>query len=205
MLKSKIKTHTQGKVYNQPHFFILNKGLNSGKPFNHYVCNSFVFLADDENEKEYFYFLLLGLWELRFFRKHLKGSVIEYVRLGDVIDVLDSQNTDFIYGDVTDPELLEELALAKAKLIVSTVTDHDTNIFLARWLERVNPHAVFVCPADDANQAATLYEEGAAYVMMPHYIGSEKIGSFIKKNGFNKTEFRKFREKHLEYLETNYA
>jgi len=41
--------------------------------------------------------------------------------------------------------------------------------------------------------------------MMPHYIGSEKIGSFIKKNGFNRTEFRKFREKHLQYLETHYT
>ena len=89
MLKTKIKTHKQGKIYNQPHFFILNKGLNSGKPFNHYVCNSFVFLADDENEKEYFYFLLLGIWELRLLRPYLKGSVIEYVRLGDVIDILD--------------------------------------------------------------------------------------------------------------------
>lgn len=89
MLKSKIKTHKSGKMYNQPHFFILNKGLNSGKPFNHYVCNSFVFLADDENEKEFFYFLLLGLWELRFFRKHLIGSVIDYIRLGDLIDVIE--------------------------------------------------------------------------------------------------------------------
>lgn len=89
MLKSKIKTHKSGKIYNQPHFFILNKGLNSGKPFNHYVCNSFVFLADNKEEKEFYYFLLLGLWELRLFRKHLKGSVIEYIRLGDVIDVIE--------------------------------------------------------------------------------------------------------------------
>ena len=89
MLKSKIKTHKSGKMYQQPHFFILNKGLNSGKPFNHYVCNSFVFLADNKDEKEFYYFLLLGLWELRLFRKHLKGSVIEYIRLGDVIDVID--------------------------------------------------------------------------------------------------------------------
>lgn len=88
MLKSKIKTHIQGKIYKQPHFFILNKGLNSGKPFNHYVCNSFVFLADDENEKEFFYFLLLGLWELRLFRPYLKGTAIEFVRLGDVVDVI---------------------------------------------------------------------------------------------------------------------
>lgn len=89
MLKNKIKTHKSGRAYQQPHFFILNKGLNSGKPFNYYVCNSFVFLADNKEEKEFYYFLLLGLWELRFFRKHLKGSVIEYVRLNDVIDIID--------------------------------------------------------------------------------------------------------------------
>ena len=89
MLKSKIKTHKSGKMYNQPHFFILNKGLNSGKPFKHYICNSFVFLADNKEENEFYYFLLLGLWELRFFRKHLIGSVIEYIRLGDLIDVIE--------------------------------------------------------------------------------------------------------------------
>ena len=88
MLKNKIKTHKSGKMYNQPHFFILNKGLNSGKPFKHYVCNSFVFLADDENEKEFYYFLLLGIWELRLFRPYLKGTAVEFVRLGDVLDVI---------------------------------------------------------------------------------------------------------------------
>ncbi len=89
MLKSKIKTHKSGTIYKQPHFFILNKGLNSGKPFRHYVCNSFVFLADDKDERDYYFFMLLGIWELRLLRPYLKGSVIEYVRLGDVIDVLD--------------------------------------------------------------------------------------------------------------------
>jgi hypothetical protein len=88
MLKSKIKTHKSGRMYHQPHFFILNKGLNSGKPFKHYVCNSFVFLADDKNERDYYYFMLLGIWELRLLRPYLKGSVIEFVRLGDVVDVL---------------------------------------------------------------------------------------------------------------------
>ncbi len=123
----------------------------------------------------------------------------------EVIDTLEHQQINYLYGDVTDLELLEELNMASAKLVVSTVSDHDTNLFLVRWLEKVNPHAVFVCAADTATQASSLYEEGAAYVMMPHYIGSEKIGSFIKRNGFNKTEFRRFREKHLQYLETHYA
>ena len=89
MLKTKIKTHKQGRVYNQPHFFILNKGLNSGKPFNHYVCNSFVFLADTDDEKEFHFHLLMGCWELRLFRPYFKGTAIEFVRLNDVIDVME--------------------------------------------------------------------------------------------------------------------
>ena len=76
-------------MYNQPHFFILNKGLNSGKPFMHYVCNSFVFLADNKEERDFYYFMLLGIWELRLLRPYLKGTAIEFVRLGDVIDVLE--------------------------------------------------------------------------------------------------------------------
>jgi hypothetical protein len=41
--------------------------------------------------------------------------------------------------------------------------------------------------------------------MMPHFVGSEKISTFIKKSGFSKTEFHKYREKHLQYLESHYS
>lgn len=123
----------------------------------------------------------------------------------DVIDILERKNTPYLYGDVSDPELLEEVSLAHAKLVVSTITDYATNSFLAKWLEKVSPDAVFVCTADSAQQASDLYEQGSAYVMLPHYVGSEKMSSFIKKNGFNKAEFHRFREKHLQYLETHYS
>jgi Kef-type K+ transport system membrane component KefB len=121
----------------------------------------------------------------------------------EVLDALINQNINFVYGDATDMELLNELNAANAKMVVSTIGDHPSNIFLARWLERINPSAVFVCSADNVKQASELYDEGVAYVMMPHYIGSEKISSFIRRNGFNKTEFRKFREKHLQYLQAH--
>ncbi|MBP7807129.1 hypothetical protein KA047_01390, partial [Candidatus Saccharibacteria bacterium] len=61
-----------------------------------------------------------------------------------------------------------------------------------------------VCHADTIQEAAELYGLGASYVMMPHYIGTEKITSFIRKSGFKKTEFNKFRSKHLEYLQNHY-
>lgn len=123
----------------------------------------------------------------------------------DAIELIEKQQANFLYGDATDPELIEELQLDKSKLVVSTISDPAANEFLAHWLNEHNPSAVFVGSAESAYQAAKLYNEGASYVMMPHFIGSEKISTFIKRTGFKKSEFNKFREKHLHYLETHYS
>lgn len=123
----------------------------------------------------------------------------------EAIELLEKQQVNFLYGDVTDPELIEEIDLSHSKLVVSTLSDYTTNKFLAHWLTTKNPSAVFICNTDTAYHAARLYAEGAAYVMMPHFIGSEKISTFIKKSGFSKSEFNKFREKHVQYLQTHYS
>ncbi len=122
----------------------------------------------------------------------------------DVIEDLDHQAVPYLYGDAVDPELLEEVDLHKAKLVVSTISDFKTNSFLSHWLAKNNPEVVFVCSADGAAEASNLYGEGAAYVMIPHYIGSEKLSAFIRKNGFSKSEFKNYREKHLAYLQSHY-
>ena len=42
MLNLIIKTHRVGTIYTKPHLFILNKGMNSGKPQKEPFTNSFV-------------------------------------------------------------------------------------------------------------------------------------------------------------------
>ena len=102
-------------------------------------------------------------------------------------------------------ELLGEAGIDNAKLLVSVITDFETNKFLLRTVEQLNPNCVTILHADGVTEAAELYELGASYVMLPHYIGSEKIGAFIKKNGLKKSEFKKFRNQHLAYLQTHYS
>ncbi len=138
-----------------------------------------------------------------FQRLHHSYTVIDYDPT--VIDTLERNHINYMYGDVTDPELLNEIDLERAKLIVSNLSDLPTNQFLLRWMETHNPHVVFICSADTIEHAAELYSLGAAYVMLPHYIGSEKIGAFIKKNGLKKSEFKKYRERHLAYLQSHYS
>lgn len=123
----------------------------------------------------------------------------------DVIDELERKQIPYLYGDATDIELLDELNLEKVKLIVSTLTDFTATTFLVQHVERVNPNIVTVCAADSMKEAAELYLLGASYVILPHYIGSEKISAFIRKSGFKKSEFKHFREKQLAYLQAHFA
>lgn len=122
----------------------------------------------------------------------------------DAIDEMERKQIPYIYGDMTDSEFLEELDLSHVHLLVSNTTDHNSNRFILSHFEQVNPNAVVICHADTPDEAAELYGLGASYVTMPHYIGSEKISAFIRKNGFNKSEFKRFREKHIAYLQSHY-
>ena len=121
------------------------------------------------------------------------------------IETLENHKFPYLYGDATDYELLIEAGAASAKLLVSTMTNHDTNVFLIKLLSDINPEAVVILHADSVEDAAELYTLGASYVVLPHYIGSERIGSFIRKNGLNKNEFKKYREKHLLFLQSHYS
>ncbi len=123
----------------------------------------------------------------------------------EVIDILEHQKVNYVYGDISDIELLDEIGLEKVRLSVSTITDFETSKFLVGVLLQQNPNMVIICHAENVAEADELYELGASYVMMPHYIGSEKIGAIIRKSGLKKSEFKRFREKHLEYLHTHYA
>ncbi len=79
-----IKSHRPGVVYSMPHFFILNKGNNSGKPLCVPCPNCFVIQLQCEAEKEQIYWLSYSLWQSKAFYPFLRGSVIPFVVLRDV-------------------------------------------------------------------------------------------------------------------------
>lgn len=120
----------------------------------------------------------------------------------EVIEQLERQRINFMYGDATDPELLKELNVSKAKLIVSVMVDFPTNLSLLKHVAHENPDAIFICHADTFEEANELYNNGATYIMMPYLIGSEKIGNFLKRTSLDKKDFDNYRDRHLTQLES---
>jgi hypothetical protein len=78
-----IKTHQKGTIYSKPHLFLLNKGMNSGKPQKEPFTNSFVVIFDLEQDCENLYFVAYSLWKTNFWHQYLVGSVIPFLRLND--------------------------------------------------------------------------------------------------------------------------
>jgi hypothetical protein len=85
----KIKTHRMSEEFkNQNHFFVLSKGNNAGKPMESSCPNCFVVITNNLQEREYFYWLCYGLWVGGFFRPFLSGSVISFLRIAELNQVI---------------------------------------------------------------------------------------------------------------------
>lgn len=79
-----LKSYIQKEEIRKPHFFILNKGNNSGRPLSAPCANCFIIQFQNEIEKEQIYWLMYSLWQSKAFYPFLRGSVIPFVVLRDV-------------------------------------------------------------------------------------------------------------------------
>lgn len=118
----------------------------------------------------------------------------------ELIEELQTANIPYEYGDVEDVELLQELALGKLKLSVSTIPDVKINSLLIRKIKEIAPRAIIIVRARETNEAKLLYELGATYVVMPHYLGAKYATAMLKKIGLDAKGFDEERTKHLEYV-----
>jgi Kef-type K+ transport system membrane component KefB/Trk K+ transport system NAD-binding subunit len=127
-----------------------------------------------------------------------KFLVIDYDP--SVINKLYTEGYECRYGDANDSELLNELNLGKTKMIISTIPLIDTNILVIKKAREVNKKAVVAVVAHQIDDAIRLYEEGATYVLMPHFLGGKYFSTMIEKNKFNVSKFLKEKIIQLEHL-----
>ena len=83
-----VKSVTGNKEDGKPHFFVLNKGLNSGKPLLQPCQNCFKIEAENEDLREMLFWISFALWKSKAFHPYLIGSVIPFIRIGDFKQVI---------------------------------------------------------------------------------------------------------------------
>jgi Kef-type K+ transport system membrane component KefB/Trk K+ transport system NAD-binding subunit len=118
----------------------------------------------------------------------------------ETIKKLAKENVDCKYGDANDFELLNELNLSKVKMTVSTIPNADTNLLLIKKIRETNKKAIITVVSHQIDEVERLYEAGATYVLMPHFLGGHHMAVLIREYGLNPKKFLKEKAIHLEQL-----
>lgn len=121
----------------------------------------------------------------------------------EVVEGLAVKKVPHEYGDANDPDLLEELKVNQAELVVSTVPDLETNLIILSSVKR-NPNnaPIVMVVAHRITNALELYEAGADYVILPHFLGGTYAASLLKKLSKDATELKGIRKEHINHLQT---
>ena len=94
-LSYQIKTHRVNRGYNQPHFFLLNKGLNSGRPMKEPCPNCFTITTKTEEQRNTLFYLCFSLQIGRYFSIFIKGSVVPFITIDDTRNVLNKALSNY--------------------------------------------------------------------------------------------------------------
>lgn len=121
-----IRTYKQGETIHQPHFYVLNKGKNSGQPCKTQIwANCFLVISDDPMAVERAYWLCYALWQSKKFHFFLRGSVVEFITVREFKSVLErftnaaisQEKLDKMAKAFNDIEKFERLTMLKLQTL----------------------------------------------------------------------------------------
>lgn len=128
----------------------------------------------------------------------------------DVINQLRQQGYECLFGDITDRDILFEAGLGKARLIISTSPDLETNLALLEQVQRLRKYSKkrdesindvkVIVKAEDDQEALELYKSGADYVILPHSLSGHYIGKLLSENDLTRV-LNSLRDKDISALE----
>lgn len=98
------------------------------------------------------------------------------------VEKLRDNGFNVIFGDISDPEIVDGLRLEKAKLIISTITTMQDNEMLLEECHRKKIQAKIVVRATDSMHAKALKDLGADYVILPETVSSHFLVSQLKSH-----------------------
>ena len=123
------------------------------------------------------------------------------------VETLLAAKIPVVFGDMGDPEVLEILNLAGAKMIISTVPNLTDNKLLIEEIKDRKLHTPVVVRSDSIKEAKELYKFGASFVYVPDIVSGDFLVEMLRnhledKEYFNdrpKIELEKLSRKHLAW------
>jgi len=118
-----------------------------------------------------------------------------------IIEKLKRNHINSIYGDVSDIDLLESINFEKTKILISTIPNFEISKLILKYVKNKNKDLVIILTSHKIQESLELYNLGADYVILPHFLGGEYIATFLENNYDNIGELLKEKIKHISELQ----
>jgi Kef-type K+ transport system membrane component KefB len=118
----------------------------------------------------------------------------------DIIAELRAKKINCRYGDAEDSDFLDEINVCATKLVISTIPDHETNTFLLSKIRENNNDTIAILISYNVDEALELYDLGATYVVLPHFISGQFAAELARDAGFDIKNLHAKRSEHMAYL-----
>src|SRR3990167_2675082 len=118
----------------------------------------------------------------------------------EIIKSLTASGYNAVFGDVSDPEVLEELELGRAKLLIITDPDFGDTAALIKFAKSKDYHGPIIATAYWIHDAVRMYEFGADYVIVPETIGGDHLARILDEHWENLSKVKKHKSKNFEDL-----
>ncbi len=143
----------------------------------------------------------------------LSGEIADfYAQRGEKVLLmdLDPEITEFfkhkensniipLYADMEDPDVWEQFAFDKAKLVISCLDEgQEAEIGISQFLKQRSPDVPFLAATSSHEEALELYEMGVRYVIQTDYLASKKFREVFGEE-IDKPGSEAFKEKGEEH------
>ena len=183
---------------------IFNKAEKIYEKINRFIPHKEAAKQLEVLEKGYDIILLgcdrIGYSFLKLFEKHKEKVLIVDYNL-EKVEFLESLGFNVIYGDASEIEFLGSLNFRNIKLLISTIPDFSTNLLALEVFKKENPQGVFICTAYKVEDALLLYDNGADYVITPHFLGGEHASHIVEELMYEKEKYTKLKEEEIKRLQ----
>lgn len=165
--------------------------------------------ANDEPVNEAYDVLVFGYhrlgWKICEALKEMQVNfaVVDFDTMA--IKKLQDRHIPHYFGDLTEIEFLEELPIAEAKIVISTLPKAEDQIMLIKYVRGRNRNSLVLANLSHKGYLEEMYEAGADYILMPHLQAGIWLAEILKKNSWDRRTFKKLTNMQKRELQLKFT
>ncbi len=117
-----------------------------------------------------------------------------------MISYLKEEKIDFLFGDITYPDIMENAQVERAKIVISTVFDPQDTLELLNSIKILSKKPLVMVTAAEREWAMKFYRAGADYVIVPRVLSGHQVAHLLTEKKLEEIKEGFLKEEHLQEL-----